>query len=91
MGRGVDDALAVGVVALDRAELGDEIFLAADAFARHPRIEEVGTEPHLDRDLRLERNRLLQEALADIAPRAYHVGHDIDRQGCGIGHEKNLA
>ena len=87
-GRGIDDALAVGVVALDRAELGDEILLTADAFARNPRIEEVGTEPHLNRNLRLERNRLLQEAFADIAPWANHIGYDIDRQGCGVGHER---
>src|SRR5262249_22956875 len=87
-GRGIDDALAVGVVTLDRAELGDEILLAADALARNPRIEEVGTEPHLDRNLRLECNRLLQETFADVAPRAYHVGYDIDRQGCGVTHEK---
>src|SRR5262245_37731224 len=53
-GRGIHHALAVGVVALDRAELGDEILLAADAFARNPRIEKVGTKPHLDRNLRLE-------------------------------------
>ena len=88
MGRRVHNALAVGVVTLDRAELGDEILLAADAFARNPGIEKVGTEAHLDRNLRLERNRLLQEAFADVAPWAYHVGHDIDRQGCGVAHEK---
>ena len=49
MGRGIDHPLAVGVVTLDRAELGDEILLAADAFARHPRIEEIGAEAHVDR------------------------------------------
>src|SRR5262249_31939091 len=77
----------VGIVTLDRAELGDEILLAADAFARNPGIEEVGTEPHLNRNLRLERNGFLEETLSDVAPGAYHVGYDIDRQGCGIGHE----
>src|SRR5262249_30067103 len=87
-GRGIDHALAISVVALDRAELGDEILLAADAFTRNPRIEEVGMEPHLYRNLRLERNRLLQEAFADVAPWAHYVGHDIDREGCGVAHEK---
>ena len=40
----------------------------------------VGLEFHLDRHLRRQRQRVLDAALADVAPRAHHVGDDIDLQ-----------
>ena len=83
-GRG-DDALGDAVVALGRAELGGQIFLARDAFARNPVVEEIGAPMHLDRDVGLERERLFQAALADEAPRADHVGDDVDAKRAGRG------
>jgi hypothetical protein len=68
------------VVAVDRAEFGDEVLLAGHARARHPRVEEVRLKAHLDRHVRLERNRLFKPALADEAPRADDVGHHVDRK-----------
>ena len=71
---------AMLLVALGRAELGGEIFVAGHAFARHPRIEEIGVEAHLDRNIRLQRQGLLKPAFSDEAPRANHVGDDVDRE-----------
>src|SRR4029078_2592156 len=79
-GGDIDQALAVGVVAFDRSELGDEIVLAAHSLARNPGIEPIMTEAHRDRYPRLERNRLFQVSLAHVAPGANHVGNDFDRQ-----------
>ena len=75
----IDDALAVGVVALDRSEFGDEIILAAHALARHPGVEQIRAEAHRDRNLGLERDRLFQITLAHVAPGANHVGNHVDR------------
>ena len=77
------DALRDALVALGRAELGGEILLARHAFARNPVIEEVGPPMHLDRDIRPQRQRLFQAVLADEAPRADHVGDDVDANGLG--------
>jgi hypothetical protein len=51
--RCLDHAIVAAVVAFDRSELGGQVLLAADAFARDPRIEEIGAETHLDGDFRL--------------------------------------
>jgi hypothetical protein len=77
---GVDDAAGNALVSLHRAELGGEIFVPADALARHPRIEEERPPVHFHRDVRHQRQRVFNPALADIAPRADHVGDDVDRQ-----------
>src|SRR5262249_45231765 len=69
-----------------RAELGGQVLFAADALARNPGVEEVRTISYLDRNLRPERNRVFQQALADIAPRADDVGYEIDGQRGGIDH-----
>ena len=87
-GGGLGDALRDAAVALGRAELGGQIVLAADAVARHPGIEKIGAEAHLDRNLGLERDRLLEPPLADEAPRADDVGYHVDRQG---GHGRLLV
>src|SRR3977135_2292584 len=85
--RRIRHPLRVAVVPLDRAELGHQVFLAADPLARHPWIQEKGMEAHLDRNVRLERDRLLQPAFADEAPGTDDVGYHLDRQG----HDRLLA
>src|SRR6185503_5949801 len=75
------DASGNRLVALGRAELLGEIFVAADALARYPVIEKIRPPMDLDRDVRAQFQRLLQPALADEAPRTHHVGDDIDREG----------
>src|SRR5262249_59702995 len=70
---------------LGSAELGGEIVFSANAFARHPWIEEIGPKAHLDRNVGPQRDRLFQPALADKAPRAADVGHHLDWQGCAHG------
>jgi hypothetical protein len=77
--------LVVAVVALDRAEFRDEVLFPADTLARDPRVEEIGPETHLDRDVGLQSDRLLQEPLADIAPRADDVGNHVDGERRGHG------
>jgi hypothetical protein len=74
------------LVALGRAEFGGQILLAADALAWNPGIEEIRAEAHLDRDLGLEGDGLLQQTFADIAPGADDVGDDIDGQWSFVGH-----
>ncbi len=81
-----DDAVGDALVAVDRAEFGGEILFARNAFARDPVVEEIGPPVHLDRDVGSQRQRLLQPALADEAPRADHVGDDVDADGWLIGH-----
>lgn len=76
--RSRDHAPGYALIGFDRAELGGEIVLAADAFARHPGIEEERTEIQLDRNIGHERERALDPVLADIAPGAHHIGDDID-------------
>ncbi len=77
------DPLGDAAITFRRAELGGEVFLPADARAWDPRIEEIGPEADLDGNLRLERDRLLQPALADEAPGTDDVGYHVDRQGHG--------
>ena len=80
------DAAGNALVALGRAELGGEVFVPAHAFARHPWIEEIGVVAHFNRNIRLERQRLLKTSFSDEAPRANHVGNDVDRQAVyGLG------
>jgi hypothetical protein len=78
--RGVDHALAVRIIAFNRAELGGEVVLPAHAFARHPWVEQIWMEAHFHRNVRLERDRPLEMALADVAPGANYVRDDIDGQ-----------
>ena len=80
------DALGDALVALGRAELGGEILLARHALARNPVVEEIGPPMHLDRNVRPQRQRLFQAVLADEAPRADHVGDDVDADGLVVGH-----
>ena len=54
--------------------------VAADALARHPGIEEERTPVHFDRNVRHQRQRVLDPLFADIAPGADHVGNDVDFQ-----------
>src|SRR5262249_29957175 len=78
------DALRVRLVAVDRAELGGEVFGPADAGARHPGVQKIGPVSHRHGNLGLEGDPLLEPALGDEAPRADHVGHEVDRKfGCG--------
>ena len=80
------DALGDAFVALGRAELGGQVVLARDAFARNPVVEEVGTPMHLNRNVGLELERRFQAMLADEAPRADHVGNDVDADRLSVGH-----
>ena len=77
------DALGNRVIARHRAEFGLEIGLAVDAFARNPRIEEVGSKLDLGRRVGRERERAFEPMLADIAPRADDVRHDVDYERGG--------
>ena len=77
---GRDDAAGNALIGFDRAEFRGEIFVAADALAGHPGIEEERPPADLDRHIRHQRQRILDPALADIAPRADHVGDDVDLQ-----------
>ena len=77
-GRRVNDPLGNAAVALGGAEFAREIFVAAHAFARHPRIEEERPEAHLDRNVRSAGDRPLQTALADEAPGTDDVGYHFD-------------
>src|SRR6516165_2761201 len=81
---GLADALGNRVIARHRAEFGLEIGLAVDAFARNPRIEEVGSKLDLGRRVGRERERAFEPMLADIAPRADDVGHDVDMHARGL-------
>jgi hypothetical protein len=69
------------LVGFDRAEFGGEIFVAADALARHPGIEEERPPAHFDGNIRHQRQGVLDPAFSDIAPRADHIGDDVDLQG----------
>jgi hypothetical protein len=64
------------------AELLLEIVLATDTGAGHVGVQLVGVPRHRDRRVGMpllpERERLLEAALADVAPRADHVGHDVE-------------
>ena len=75
-GRG--NALGDRVIACHRAEFSLELGPAVDAFARTPGIEKLGPVLDLGRGLWRERQRVFEPVLADIAPRADHVGHDVD-------------
>ena len=74
------DAAGNALVGIDRTKLGGEVIFPADTLARHPGVEEERPELHLDRNVRHERQRVLDPLLADIAPRAHHVGDDVDLQ-----------
>jgi hypothetical protein len=41
---------------------------------------------HLDRNAGPQRQRLFQAVLADKAPRADHVGDNVDADRLGVGH-----
>src|SRR5918994_1076673 len=82
-GRG-GDALRDAAVAFDRAEFLGQIIRPRHAGARHPGIEEIGPEIHLDRNVRPQLYGLLQPALSNEAPGAHHVGDDIDLQRFGL-------
>ena len=75
-GRG-GDALRDGGVALDGTEFRFQIGLAVDAFARNPRVEEIGPPVDVDFDAGIELGRGFQPAFADIAPRTDDVGNDV--------------
>ncbi len=77
IGRG-DNASGDALVGLGRAELRGEVFVAADALARHPGIEKERPPADLDRHIRHQRQRVLDAALADVAPWAHHIGDDVD-------------
>src|SRR6202044_144191 len=72
-------------VAFDGAEFGLQISLPVDAFARNPGIEEIRPPVDADGDVGAERQRAFEPALADIAPRADHVGDDVDMDGAWFG------
>src|SRR4029077_20545360 len=82
---GLRPALRDSPITLGRAKLGGEILLAADARARHPRIEKIWAKAHHDRDVGQKRDRLFQPALADEAPRTNDIGHHVDRQRLSHG------
>ena len=66
--------------ALEAAELGDAVLGAVDALARHVGIELEGMPGDGEAQVLLlqEVERALELALADVAPRADHVGDDVD-------------
>jgi len=86
------DALGDDRVASGGPELGLQIRLPVDAFARNPLIEEIGPPVDLDGDLGHERDRHFQAAFADIAPRTDDIGNDVNvhRGNVGLGHEARL-
>src|SRR5262249_56664044 len=86
LARGLHDAAGNALVSLDRAELGGEIFLAADALARHPGIEEERPPAHFNGYIRHQRQGVLDAAFADIAPRADHVGDYVELQRLQVAH-----
>src|SRR6266699_1392512 len=69
-----DDAPGDALVSLRRAEFRGEVFVTADPFARHPVVEKERPPVNLDRHIARQRQRVLDPALADVAPRAHHVG-----------------
>src|ERR1700692_4405695 len=73
-----DDAAGDALVSFDRAEFRREVFIAADALARDPGIEKERPPANLDRNIRRQRQRVLDPALADVTPGAHDVGDDID-------------
>jgi hypothetical protein len=75
---GGDDAAGDALIGFGRTEFCREVFVAADPLARHPGIEEERPPVDLDRHIRRQRQRVLDAALADVAPRADHVGDDVD-------------
>src|SRR6202030_2695697 len=54
-------------------------------FARNPGIEEIGAPVDVDGDVGGLRQRRFEPVLADIAPRADHVGDDVDMHGAWLG------
>ena len=56
------DPAGDALVALGRAELGRQVLVAGHAFARHPRIEEIGVEAHLHWNVRFQRQGFLKPA-----------------------------
>ena len=85
-----NDASGNALVSLDRAELRGQVFVAADALARHPRIEEKRPEVHLHGNVRHQRERALDPLLADVAPGAHDVRDDIDLERFQGGHRRIL-
>src|SRR5919108_3522869 len=79
-GRSRGNALRNGAVAFGRAEFSREIVLAAHPLSGYPGIEKKGPKANLDGKLGAQRNRRVEAALADVAPRADHVGNHVDRQ-----------
>jgi len=79
------------LVGFRRAEFLCQILISRNTFARHPRIEEERPPVNLDRHVAGERQRILDALLADIAPRAHHVGDDVDLQRLQGAHGGVLA
>src|SRR5260370_566361 len=86
--RGGTHAGGDSLVGLGRAAFRGEGFVAADALARHPGIEKERPPVDFDRHVRRQRQRVLDPALADVAPRAHHVGDDIDLKRFQAAHRE---
>src|SRR5262249_53538366 len=69
--------------ALPASELFRAILPAADAFFRHRRVELEGKPAHTHRPAK-SGDGLLQPPLADVAPRADHVGDHVNDQAHGV-------
>src|SRR6202167_1713502 len=80
-GRRRGDPLGDDGITLDRAELGLEVSLPVNAFARNPRIEEIRPPSDVDGNVGDERDRLFQPVFADIAPWTHDVGNNGDVKG----------
>ena len=77
-GGGGRNALSDVFVSFRRAEFGGEILLARHSLERDPVVEKIRPEMHLYRNIGRHGDRLFQPLLADEAPGADHVGHDVD-------------
>src|SRR5581483_7922903 len=87
-GRGAD-TLRDALITFRGAELGGEVLLPRNALTRNPVVEKIGPVVDFDRDVGIERNRPFEPPLADEAPRADHIGNDVDTNRLLVGHGEN--
>src|SRR5579885_3781062 len=85
-GRRRGHTLSDALVALWRTKLSGEVLLARNALARDPVVQEIWMPMNLDGHVWFEPDGLFQPALADEAPRANHIGNDVDAHRRLIGH-----